>query len=153
MVSHGFISAALFLCVGVVYERAHSRMISDYGGLVSIMPKYAIVFMVFTLGSIGLPGTSGFVAEFLILMGAFKSNFVVAIFATIGVVLSAAYMLWLYKRVIFGNIKKNELLKMLDLTKTEKIIFGSLVIPIILFGFYPDPLITCLLYTSDAADE
>ena len=118
MVSHGFISAALFLCVGVVYERAHSRMISDYGGLVSIMPKYAIVFMVFTLGSIGLPGTSGFVAEFLILMGAFKSNFVVAIFATIGVVLSAAYMLWLYKRVIFGNIKKNELLKMLDLTNT-----------------------------------
>ncbi len=144
MVSHGFISAALFLCVGVVYERAHSRMISDYGGLVSIMPKYAIVFMVFTLGSIGLPGTSGFVAEFLILMGAFKSNFVVAIFATIGVVLSAAYMLWLYKRVIFGNIKKNELLKMLDLTKTEKIIFGSLVIPIILFGFYPDPLITTI---------
>ena len=144
MISHGFISAALFLCVGVVYERAHSRMISDYGGLVSIMPKYAIVFMVFTLGSIGLPGTSGFVAEFLILMGAFKSNFVVAIFATIGVVLSAAYMLWLYKRVIFGNIKKNELLKMLDLTKTEKIIFGSLVIPIILFGFYPDPLITTI---------
>ena len=144
MVSHGFISAALFLCVGVVYERAHSRMISDYGGLVSIMPKYAIVFMVFTLGSIGLPGTSGFVAEFLILMGAFKSNFVVAIFATIGVVLSAAYMLWLYKRVIFGNIKKNELLKMLDLTMTEKIIFGSLVIPIILFGFYPDPLINTI---------
>ncbi|OUX46266.1 MAG: NADH-quinone oxidoreductase subunit M [Candidatus Pelagibacter sp. TMED275] len=144
MVSHGFISAALFLCVGVVYERAHSRMISDYGGLVSVMPKYAVVFMVFTLGSIGLPGTSGFVAEFLILMGAFKSNFTVAIFATIGVVLSAAYMLWLYKRVIFGKIKKDELLKILDLTTTEKIIFGSLAIPIILFGFYPDPLISTI---------
>ncbi len=144
MISHGFISAALFLCVGVVYERAHSRMISDYGGLVSVMPKYAVVFMVFTLGSIGLPGTSGFVAEFLILIGAFKSNFIVATFATIGVVLSAAYMLWLYKRVIFGDIKKNQLLKMLDLSNTEKIIFGSLIIPIILFGFYPDPLLNTI---------
>ena len=144
MISHGFISAALFLCVGVVYERSHSRMISDYGGLVSVMPKYAIVFMIFTLGSIGLPGTSGFVAEFLILIGAFKSNFIVAFLATIGVVLSAAYMLWLYKRVIFGKIKKEELLKMLDLTNTEKIIFTSLAIPIIIFGFYPDPLISTI---------
>ncbi len=144
MISHGFISAALFLCVGVVYERAHSRMISDYGGLVSIMPKYAIVFMIFTLGSIGLPGTSGFVAEFLILMGAFKKSFAVALFATFGVVLSAAYMLWLYKRVIFGNIKKEELLKMLDLTNTEKVIFVSLAVPIILFGFYPEPLISTI---------
>ena len=100
--------------------------------------------MIFTLAALGLPGTSGFVAEFLILMGAFKDNFLVAVIASLGVILGAAYMLWLYKRVIFGNIKKNELLKMLDLTKTEKIIFGSLVIPIILFGFYPDPLITTI---------
>ena len=109
MISHGIVSAALFLCVGVVYERHHTRLINKYGGLVQIMPKYAIVFMVFTLGSIGLPGTSGFVGEFLILMGTFKKSFLVATIASLGVILVAAYMLWLYKRIIFGEIINNEL--------------------------------------------
>ena len=107
MISHGLVSAALFLSVGVVYERHHTRLISRYGGLVQIMPKYAIVFMVFTLGALGLPGTSGFVGEFLILMGTFKKSFLVATIASLGVILGAAYMLWLYKRIIFGDIIDN----------------------------------------------
>ena len=102
MISHGLVSAALFLSVGVLYERSHTRLINNYSGLVSIMPKYAIIFMIFTLGAVGLPGTSGFVGEFLILMGAFKKSFLVATIASLGVILAAAYMLWLYKRVIFG---------------------------------------------------
>ena len=141
MISHGLVSAALFLSVGVIYERMHTRLISNYGGLVSVMPKYAIVLMVFTLGAVGLPGTSGFVGEFLILIGAFKKSFLVAAIASIGVILSAAYMLWLYKRVVFGEIKKNEIKKMVDLNKSEIFIFSSLVLPIIFFGFYPEPLL------------
>ena len=144
MISHGLISAALFLCVGVVYERHHTRLINKYGGLVQIMPKYAIVFMVFTLGSIGLPGTSGFVGEFLILMGTFKKSFLVATIASLGVILGAAYMLWLYKRIIFGKIINNELKSMVDLKKFEIVILFSLVIPIIFFGFYPEPLINSM---------
>jgi len=144
MISHGLISAALFLCVGVVYERHHTRLINKYGGLVEIMPKYAIVFMVFTLGAIGLPGTSGFVGEFLILMGTFKKSFLVATIASLGVILGAAYMLWLYKRIIFGEIIHNELKSMIDLKKFEILILFSLVIPIIFFGFYPEPLINSM---------
>ena len=144
MVSHGLVSAALFLCVGVVYERMHTRLIKDYGGLVSIMPKYAIVFMIFALGSLSLPGTSGFIGEFLILMGAFKKNFLVATVASVGVILGAAYILWLYKRVIFGKIKNQEVTKMLDLSKHEILILWSLAVPIIFFGFYPEPLINTM---------
>jgi len=109
MMSHGLISAALFLCVGVVYDRLHSRMISSYGGLVNIMPKYAFVFMIFVLAALGLPGTSGFVGEFLVLVGTFQINIFVAILASLGVILAAAYMLWLYKRVIFGIIASAEI--------------------------------------------
>ena len=105
------------------------------------MPKYAIVLMVFTLGALGLPGTSGFVGEFLILMGAFKKNFLVAIIASIGVILGAAYMLWLYKRIIFGDVIKLELKKLVDLNKTEIFILTFLVLPIIIFGFYPEPIL------------
>ena len=141
MISHGLISAALFLSVGVVYERMHTRLIDSYGGLVSIMPKYAIVLMVFTLGAIGLPGTSGFIGEFLILIGTFKKSFLVAAIASLGVILAAAYMLWLYKRIIFGEILINELKKLNDLSKTELFILSSLVFPIIFFGFYPEPLL------------
>mgnify|MGYP001165418669 FL=1 len=141
MISHGLISAALFLSVGVIYERMHTRLISNYGGLVLVMPKYAIVLMVFTLGAVGLPGTSGFIGEFLILIGAFKKSFLVAAIASIGVILSAAYMLWLYKRVVFGEIQKNEIKKMVDLNKSEIFILSSLVLPIIFFGFYPEPLL------------
>ena len=144
MISHGLISAALFLCVGVVYERHHTRLINKYGGLVQIMPKYAVVFMVFTLGALGLPGTSGFVGEFLILMGTFKKSFLVATIASLGVILGAAYMLWLYKRIIFGEIINNELKSMIDLKKFETLILFSLVIPIIFFGLYPEPLINSM---------
>ena len=141
MISHGLVSAALFLSVGVLYERMHTRLINNYGGLVSIMPKYAFIFMVFTLGAVGLPGTSGFVGEFLILMGAFKKSFLVATIASLGVILAAAYMLWLYKRVIFGIVLKEELKKLMDLSKTEMFVLSSLAIPIIFFGFYPEPLL------------
>ena len=144
MISHGLVSAALFLSVGVIYERSHTRLITNYGGLVSIMPKYSIVLMVFTLGAIGLPGTSGFIGEFLILVGTFKKSFLVATIASLGVILAAAYMLWLYKRIIFGEIFKNELKKMTDLNKSEIFILSSLVFPIIFFGFYPEPLLSTI---------
>ena len=140
MISHGLISAALFLCVGVVYDRNHTRFIKDYGGLVSIMPKYAIVFMIFTLGAVGLPGTTGFIGEFLILMGTFQKSFITAVTASLGVILSAAYMLWLYKRVVFGNLIKDNLKKLIDLSKNEIFILWSLAIPTVFFGFYPEPL-------------
>ena len=139
MISHGLISAGLFLCVGVVYDRFNSRMISSYGGLVNIMPKYAFLFMIFTLGGLGLPGTSGFVGEFLILVGSFQINYIVAILATTGVILSAAYMLWLYRRVVFGKIINSELKKMKDLNISELYILYPLALLIILFGFYPEP--------------
>ena len=144
MISHGFVSAALFLSVGVVYDRHHTRLISKYGGLVSIMPKYAIVFMVFALGSLGLPGTSGFVGEFLIFMGAFKKNILVATIASLGVILGAAYILWLYKRIIFGKIIYDNLKNMVDLKRFEIVTLGLLVAPILFFGFYPEPLMNSI---------
>jgi len=144
MISHGLVSAALFLCVGVVYDRIHSRLIITYGGLVSVMPKYAILFMVFTLAAVGLPGTTGFVGEFLILMGAFQKSFLVATIASLGVILGAAYMLWLYRRVIFGELINKDLLKMLDLNKSEIFILISLAIPVLFFGFYPEPLLNTI---------
>jgi len=140
MLSHGLISAALFLCVGVVYDRMHSRMISSYGGLVSKMPKYAFVFMIFTLAALGLPGTSGFVGEFLVLVGVFQINVFVAVLASLGVILAAAYMLWLYKRVIFGKMANSELKDITDINKTEIYIFASLVFLTLFFGIYPEPL-------------
>ncbi|MBC8305755.1 MAG: NADH-quinone oxidoreductase subunit M [Pelagibacterales bacterium] len=144
MISHGLVSAALFLCVGVVYDRMHSRLIKTYGGLASIMPKYAIFFMVFTLAAVGLPGTSGFVGEFLILMGVFKKSFLVAAIASLGVILAVAYMLWLYKRVIFGKLINKDLVKMLDLNKSEIFILTCLAIPTLFFGFYPEPLLNTI---------
>ena len=144
MISHGLVSAALFLTVGVVYDRMHSRLISTYGGLVSVIPKYSILFMLFALASLGLPGTSGFIGEFLILMGAFKDNFLVAVIASLGVIIGAAYMLWLYKRVIFGKLVNLDLKEMVDLNKSELFILISLAIPTLFFGFYPDPLINTI---------
>ena len=140
MISHGLVAAALFLCVGVVYDRMHSRLINTYGGIVTIIPKYSVLFMIFTLAALGLPGTSGFVGEFLILMAAFKDNFLVAVIASIGVIIGAAYMLWLYKRVIFGKLINTELKQMVDLNKSELFILSCLAIPTLFFGFYPDPL-------------
>ena len=140
MISHGLVSAALFLCVGVVYDRMHSRLINTYGGVVSIIPKYSVLFMIFTLAALGLPGTSGFVGEFLILMGAFKDNFLVAVLASLGVILGAAYMLWLYKRVVFGKLVNKDLEKLTDLNRSEYFILICLAIPTLVFGFYPEPL-------------
>jgi len=144
MISHGLISSALFLCVGVVYERMHTRIINEYGGLVSVMPKYSILFMVFTLGAIGLPGTSGFIGEFLILLGAFKKNFLVAIIASLGVILGAAYMLWMYKRIVFGKIINENIKKIPDLKKSELLILICLAFPVLFFGFYPEPLVNTM---------
>ena len=144
MMSHGLVSAALFLCVGVVYDRMHSRLIATYGGIVSVMPKYAVLFMVFTLAAIGLPGTMGFVGEFLILLGVFKKSFLVATIASLGVILGAAYMLWLYRRVIFGKLINKDLLKMVDLNKSEIFILLCLAIPTLFFGFYPEPLLNTI---------
>ena len=142
MISHGIISAALFLCVGVVYERMHTREINKYGGIVTVMPRYAVVFMIFTLGALGLPGTTGFIGEFLILLGTFKVNFTVATIASLGVILGAAYMLWLYRRVVFGEIKNPEIHRLVDLNRSEIVILSVLAFVSIFFGFYPDPLLS-----------
>ena len=144
MISHGLVSAALFLSVGVIYDRMHSRLINTYGGLVSIIPKYSVLLMVFVLASLGLPGTSGFIGEFLILMGAFKDNFLVAVIASIGVILGAAYILWMYKRVVFGKIINPELKTMVDLNRSEFLVLSCLAVPILFFGFYPEPLINTI---------
>ena len=140
MLSHGIVSGALFLCVGVVYDRLHTREIAAYGGLVNNMPKYAVAFMVFTMANVGLPGTSSFVGEVLTLVGAFRANTWVALFATSGVILSAAYALWLYRRVIFGALEKESLKSLLDLSGREKAILYPLVILTIFFGVYPAPI-------------
>lgn len=140
MLSHGIVSGALFLCVGVVYDRTHTREINAYGGLVNNMPKYAVAFMVFTMANVGLPGTSGFIGEFLTLLGAFRFNTWVALFATTGVILSAAYALWLYRRVIFGALEKENLKKLLDLSPREQLILYPMVALTIFFGVYPAPV-------------
>tara|TARA_B100000674_G_scaffold293004_1_gene243025 strand:- start:2367 stop:3503 length:1137 start_codon:yes stop_codon:yes gene_type:complete len=149
MISHGIISAALFFSVGVVYERMHTRQIKNYGGLVNVMPKYAIVLMIFTLGSLGLPGTTGFVGEFLILLGTFKANFLVATIASIGVILGAAYILWLYRRVVFGEITNPDVKSLKDLNNSEILVLTSLAVLTILFGFYPDPLLSTTSVSVD----
>ena len=141
MLSHGIISAALFLCVGVVYDRVHSREISDYGGLVERMPRYAFVFMIFMLGSVGLPGTSGFIGEFLVLLGAFQDNTWVAFLASTGIILGAAYMLYLYRRVIFGKLEKENLKKLLDLEPRELAVMVPLVLLVMWMGIYPTPFL------------
>ncbi len=141
MLSHGLVSAALFLCVGVVYDRLHTREIARYGGLVNRMPLYAFCFLVFTVANVGLPGTSGFVGEFLVLVGAFQVNTWVAFFATTSVILSAAYALWLYRRVVFGELTRADLKEILDLNRREVAILAPLVALIILFGVWPVPLL------------
>jgi NADH-quinone oxidoreductase subunit M len=137
MISHGVVSAGLFLVVGVVYDRIHSRDIIAYGGLVHRMPKYGLIFMVFMMASVGLPGTSGFVGEFLILIGAFKSNPWVAVCASTGLVLGAAYMLYLYRRIMFGELIKDNLKQILDTNVRETIVFVPLLIIIFVMGIYP----------------
>ena len=141
MISHGIVSAALFLCVGVIYDRMHTREIAAYGGLVNRMPLYAFVFLIFTLANVGLPGTSGFVGEFLSLIGTFRVNNWVATLATLGTILSAAYALWLYRKVVFGKLEKPSLAAIRDMGWREIAIFAPLVVLTILFGVYPKPVL------------
>jgi len=150
MISHGFVAGALFLIVGVIYDRMHTREISAYGGLVNRMPVYALVFMLFTMGNVGLPGTSGFVGEFLTLMGAFQVNTWVATVATSGVIFSACYALWLYRRVVFGDLIKESLKSITDMTRRERLIFAPLVVMTLLLGVYP-ALITDIISPSVGA--
>ncbi|QYM73009.1 NADH-quinone oxidoreductase subunit M [Pseudochrobactrum sp. Wa41.01b-1] len=150
MLSHGIISGGLFLCVGVVYDRMHTRDISAYGGLVNNMPKYAVVFLILTMANVGLPGTSGFIGEFLTLFGVFQANTWIAVIATTGVILSAAYALYLYRRVIFGALDKESLKALLDLSPREKAILYPLVILTILFGVYPVPVFDATASAVDA---
>jgi NADH-quinone oxidoreductase subunit M len=137
MISHGFISGALFLCVGVIYDRMHTREIDAYGGLVNRMPAYALIFLFFTMANVGLPGTSGFIGEFLVLMGIFQVNTWIAMFATTGVILSAAYALWLYRRVVMGDLIKESLRTISDMTIRERFIMAPLVVMTLLLGVYP----------------
>jgi NADH-quinone oxidoreductase subunit M len=149
MLSHGIVSGALFLCVGVIYDRMHTREIAAYGGLVNRMPKYALVFMVFTMASVGLPATSGFVGEFLVLLGAFYYNTWLAVFATTGVVLGAAYMLYVYRRIIFGKLEKENLMSISDLSYREIIIFVPLVLLVFWMGVYPAPFLDVMSVSVD----
>jgi NADH-quinone oxidoreductase subunit M len=141
MLSHGIVSAALFLIVGVVYDRMHSRDIATYGGLVHRMPAYALVFMLFMLASVGLPGTAGFIGEFLVLVGAFQVNTWVAALAATGLILGAAYMLYLYRRVIFGVLTKDSLKAIFDMSPREIAVFAPLVVLVIWMGVYPSPFL------------
>jgi len=150
MLSHGFISAALFLCVGVIYDRMHTRDIDAYGGLVVRMPAYALVFMLFTMANVGLPGTSGFVGEFLTLMGTLQVNTWVAAVATTGVIFSAGYALWLYRRVVFGDLIKESLKTIKDMTRRERAVFAPLIVMTLLLGVYPS-LITDIIGPSTTA--
>ncbi|WP_323778736.1 NADH-quinone oxidoreductase subunit M [Leisingera sp.] len=150
MLSHGFISAALFLCVGVIYDRMHTRDIDAYGGLVIRMPAYALVFMFFTMGNVGLPGTSGFVGEFLTLMGAFQKNTWVTAVAATGVIFSAGYALWLYRRVVFGDLIKGSLAGIRDMSARERFVFAPLVVMTLLLGVYPS-LVTDVIAPSTEA--
>jgi NADH-quinone oxidoreductase subunit M len=147
MISHGVVSAALFLCVGVLYDRMHTKEISQYGGVVALMPKFALLFMLFTMASIGLPGTSGFVGEMLVIIGTYQVSHLYAALIATSLVLGAAYMLWLYRRVMFGSITNSEVKELSDLSCREKIIFAPLVILTILLGIYPN-IITDVLHVS-----
>jgi NADH-quinone oxidoreductase subunit M len=144
MISHGLVSGALFLCVGVVYDRLHTREISRYGGVANIMPIYAAIFMIFTMASVGLPATSGFVGEFLVLVGAFEANTYVAFLAATGVVLGAAYMLWLYRRVVFGEVVHDDVKTMQDVSKRELAIFVPIILMVLWIGIYPKPYFSAM---------
>ena len=149
MISHGIVSAALFLCVGVIYDRMHTREISEYGGVVNTMPKYSIIFMVFILAGLGLPGTSGFVGEFLVLIGAFKANYLVAFFAATGVVLSACYSLWLYRRVVFGEIANDNVRALKDIVRVEALTLVPLLVLTIALGVFPNIILDTISVSVD----
>jgi NADH-quinone oxidoreductase subunit M len=139
MISHGFVSAALFLCVGVMYDRMHSRMISDYGGVVNTMPKFATLMMLFAMANCGLPATSGFVGEFMVIMGAVKANFWIGFAAATTLIFGAAYTLWMYKRVIFGAVANERVAALSDLNPREFVVLGLLAVAVLFMGLYPLP--------------
>jgi NADH-quinone oxidoreductase subunit M len=139
MLSHGLISGALFLCVGVLYDRMHSRVISDYGGVVNTMPKFAALMMLFAMANSGLPATSGFVGEFMVIMGAMKANFWLALVAATTLIFGAAYTLWMYKRVIFGPVANEHVASLQDLDSREMIVLGLLAVAVLFMGIYPLP--------------
>jgi NADH-quinone oxidoreductase subunit M len=149
MLSHGFVSGALFLCVGVLYDRLHSRRIADYGGVVNTMPVFAALMMVFAMANAGLPGTSGFVGEFLVVLSSFKASFWFALCAGSTLVLGAAYSLWMYKRVIFGPVANDHVATLQDLSRRETVILGSLAAVVLFFGVWPDPLLEVMHATVD----
>ena len=140
MISHGFISGALFLCVGVMYDRMHSRQISDYGGVANMMPQFAAFMMLFAMANTGLPGTSGFVGEFMVILASFQANFWIAFLAATTLILGAAYTLWMYKRVIFGEIANDHVARLSDINRREQLILFLVAVPVLLFGIWPQPL-------------
>jgi NADH-quinone oxidoreductase subunit M len=140
MISHGFVSAAMFLCVGVVYDRMHTRLIADYGGVVNTMPKFATLMMLFAMANSGLPATSGFVGEFMVIMGAMKANFWLAFVAATTMIWGAAYTLWMYKRVIFGAVANHHVAALKDLNVREIIVLGALAVAVLWVGVYPLPI-------------
>ena len=150
MVSHGLVSGALFLSVGVIYDRMHTREIAAYGGLVHRMPRYAAIFMLFTMANVGLPGTAGFVGEFLTLLGAFRAQSLVAFFATTGVILSAGYALWLYARVIFGKLEKPSLMSIEDMNARELAVMLPLVVLTIWYGVQPHAILDVFAAPTEA---
>jgi NADH-quinone oxidoreductase subunit M len=141
MVSHGFISGALFLCVGVLYDRMHSRQIGDYGGVVNTMPVFGAFMVFFAMANSGLPGTSGFVGEFMVILASFKANFWFAFLAATTLILGAAYSLWMVKRVVFGDIANDNVRALEDVNAREFVILATLAIAVLLFGLWPEPLI------------
>jgi len=141
MISHGFVSAAMFLCVGVMYDRMHSRLISDYGGVVNTMPKFAAFMMLFAMANAGLPGTSGFVGEFLVILAAVKVNFWIGFAAAVSLILGAAYTLWMYKRVIFGEVANGNVAKLTDIGRREFWLLGVIAAAVLLIGVWPKPFI------------
>jgi NADH-quinone oxidoreductase subunit M len=140
MISHGFISGALFLCVGVMYDRMHSREIKDYGGVVNTMPHFAAFMMLFAMANAGLPGTSGFVGEFVVILSSYQANFWIAFMAALTLILGAAYTLWMYKRVIFGEVANDNVKHLKDINSRETFILSMLAIAVLIFGLYPAPL-------------
>jgi NADH-quinone oxidoreductase subunit M len=149
MISHGFISGALFLCVGVLYDRLHSRQISDYGGVVNTMPAFAAFMVLFAMANAGLPGTSGFIGEFMVILASFKANFWYAFLAATTLILGAAYSLWLVKRVIFGDIANDNVRQLQDINRREFVILGSLAAAVLLFGIWPAPLLEVMHASVD----
>ena len=149
MVSHGFISGALFLCVGVMYDRLHSRQIADYGGVVNTMPVFASFMMLFALANSGLPGTSGFVGEFMVILSSFKASFWVAFLAALTLILGAAYTLWMYKRVVYGEIANDGVRGLSDINRREFLVLASLAVMVLLFGLWPAPLLEVMGPTVD----